>query len=574
MNQLILIVEDSRTQAMLLENILLGQNYQVVLVNEGESALKWLSKNKPSLVISDIVMPGINGFELCRQIKNQKSTKNTPVILLTSLNGTEEVIEGLIAGADSFITKPYDQDYLTSHIEKILADQSGIGTEKESFGVEITFEGKKRIIQSDQQQTIKLLLNIYEGAIQQNAKLLQTQEQLKYINENLESLVEERTLELSEETNISAQVAERLKESEGLWHTLVTTIPDYIGLHSLDAKFLFLNHYAEGFSEKDTVGKSLFDFITDDSKEISRQNFENCLKSGKNQVFEYTAFGDNRSIRSYENTYLPIIKHGKVANVMAIARDITERKSVENELRDKNEQLEKVNAEKDKFFSIIAHDLRSPLSSFIVITQMFAEDLSTMKQADLQEMTRCMEKSASNLYGLLENLLEWAKMERGIIPFNPVVVSLFSSINESMEMLMESIKTKEIELTCDIPADLRVIADTNMLQTVIRNFVSNAVKFTPKGGKISLTAKAVDTKSIEITIKDSGIGMSPAILNNLFELNVKTNRKGTEGEPSTGLGLLLCKEFIEKLGGKMRVESKEGKGSIFHFSLPIEDGLK
>jgi len=132
----------------------------VVLVDDAESALKWLSENTPSLVISDIVMPGMDGYELCRQIKTQESTKNTPVILLTSLNSTKEVIEGLVSGADSFITKPYDQDYLISHIEKILADQSGIETGKGSFGVEINFEGKKRIIQSDQRQTIKLLLNI------------------------------------------------------------------------------------------------------------------------------------------------------------------------------------------------------------------------------------------------------------------------------------------------------------------------------------------------------------------------------------------------------------------------------
>jgi signal transduction histidine kinase len=253
--------------------------------------------------------------------------------------------------------------------------------------------------------------------------------------------------------------------------------------------------------------------------------------------------------------------------------NITNRKRIENEINDKNEQLLKVNAEKDKFFSIIAHDLRSPLSSFLGITQMFAEDLSSMKQADLQEMAVSMEKSASNLYRLLENLLEWAKMQRGLIPFNPVVVTLGSTVSESMEMLLESIKNKEIEITIDIPDDIRVVVDTNMLQTVIRNYVSNAVKFTPRGGKINLSAKVTGNDFVEISVKDSGIGMSLAILNNLFELNVKTNRKGTEGESSSGLGLLLCKEFIEKQGGKIWVESEEGKGSVFYFTLPIKDAL-
>jgi len=113
-----------------------------------------------------------------------------------------------------------------------------------------------------------------------------------------------------------------------------------------------------------------------------------------------------------------------------------------------------------------------------------------------------------------------------------------------------------------------VVADTNMLQTVIRNFVSNAVKFTPRSGKISLSAKVSGNNLVEISVKDSGIGMSPAILNNLFDLNVKTNRKGTDDEPSSGLGLELCKDFIEKLGGEIWVDSEEGKGSTFYFTIP------
>jgi len=122
-------------------------------------------------------------------------------------------------------------------------------------------------------------------------------------------------------------------------------------------------------------------------------------------------------------------------------------------------------------------------------------------------------------------------------------------------------------LTTNIPENLKVFADNNMLQTVVRNLVSNAVKYTLRGGRISVTAKTTDDKSVEISVKDTGIGMTNEMVNNLFRIDVKTNRKGTEGEPSSGLGLLLCKEFIEKHGGKIWVESQEGKGTTFHFSL-------
>lgn len=574
MNELILIVEDSRTQSMLLENILVGQSYQVAIVDNGDNALKWLSENKSSLVISDIVMPGMNGYELCRQIKAQKTTNNIPVILLTSLNGTEEVIEGLVSGADSFITKPYDQDYLISHIEKILADQSGVETGKELFGVEIIFEGKKRIIQSDQQQTIKLLLNIYEGAIQQNAKLLQTQEQLKYMNDNLESLVDERTRALSEEIKTSTQISEKLMESEEIWRSLVTTIPDYIALHNSDAKFLFLNHYAEGFSKKETIGKSMFDFISDESKEISQQNFEKCLKSGKIQVFETTAFGDNRSVRLYENTYIPIIQQGKKPNVMVIARDITKRQLAENEIRNKNEQLQKVNAEKDKFFSIIAHDLRNPIGSFMSFTQLLVEDLPGMELDVLQKMAENMQSTAEGLYRLLENLLEWAKIQRGLVSYNPKLFSLLHMVNESIFMVQESAKMKNIGISCTIPEVLEVFVDNNILQTVLRNLISNAIKFTHKEGSIHLTAIISDTQCVQVSVKDSGIGMSPAMLENIFEITSTSNRMGTEGEPSSGLGLILCKELMGKLGGEIWVESEVGKGSEFKFTIPTEDAVE
>lgn len=214
MNELILVVEDSQTQALILESDLQNHNFQVAIVTNGQDAIKWLSENRPSLVISDIMMPGMNGFELCRHIKTQNITNDIPVILLTYLTSPDEVIEGLVAGADSFITKPYDKNYLISHIEKLLADQSGIATEKKSFGVEIIFEGKKRIIQAEQQQIIKLLLNIYDGAIQQNTQLIQIQDQLKLLNENLEAMVEDRTSDLLTEIETRKFIENELKESE------------------------------------------------------------------------------------------------------------------------------------------------------------------------------------------------------------------------------------------------------------------------------------------------------------------------------------------------------------------------
>ncbi|MEN6551360.1 MAG: two-component regulator propeller domain-containing protein [Methanobacterium sp.] len=239
-----------------------------------------------------------------------------------------------------------------------------------------------------------------------------------------------------------------------------------------------------------------------------------------------------------------------------------------NELTKKNEKLQIINSEKDKLFSIIAHDLRSPFNSFLGLTQIMSEELPSLTMDEIKDIAVNMKASASNLYNLLENLLQWSRMQQATIPFNPKLLELFSIIEGNMAMLTQDANKKGIEISCNIPDDINFYADSNMFQTIIRNLVSNAIKFTPKGGKVTLSARTTDENSVEIIIKDTGIGMSSQMVDNLFRLDVQINRQGTEGEPRTGLGLLICKDFIEKHGGKLWAESEEGKGSIFYFTIP------
>lgn len=244
-----------------------------------------------------------------------------------------------------------------------------------------------------------------------------------------------------------------------------------------------------------------------------------------------------------------------------------ERKKAEEEIKLKNELLQAINAEKDKFFSIIAHDLRGPLSAFVSATQIIAEEIQTMSIEDIREITLSMKTSATNIYSLLENLLEWSRLRRGVMDFAPEKFNLKKKVRECVEILSESARKKQIEVAISIPDELETFADNHMFDTVIRNLVSNAIKFTPAGGKVSIVTCVKNSDSVEIRISDSGIGMSAELQSKLFLLNEKTSRKGTEGEPSTGLGLSLCKEFIEKNGGKIWVESEVGKGSTFFFTL-------
>ncbi len=251
-----------------------------------------------------------------------------------------------------------------------------------------------------------------------------------------------------------------------------------------------------------------------------------------------------------------------------------ERKMSEEEIKMKNELLQAINAEKDKFFSIIAHDLRGPLSAFVAATQIITEEIQTMSIEEIRDITDSMKTSATNIYSLLENLLEWSRLKRGGMDFIPEKINLKKNIDECIDILSESARKKGIEIEVTIPDKLEVIADNHMFEAIIRNLVSNAIKFSANRGKVYVTAGYNNEHLIEIKISDSGIGMAAELKNKLFQIDEKTSRPGTEGEPSTGLGLLLCKEFIEKHGGRIWVESEVGKGSTFAFSIQQFENLK
>lgn len=247
-----------------------------------------------------------------------------------------------------------------------------------------------------------------------------------------------------------------------------------------------------------------------------------------------------------------------------VNQDITIMKKAELELRE-------ANAAKDKFFSILAHDLRGPLSSFVGVTEMLSEDILTMGKVEIKDIIDSMKKSATNIYSLLENLLEWSRLMRNRMDFTPEKFNLKNKIEACIGILSENANKKRIEMEINIPVDIEVVADSHMFDGIIRNLVSNAIKFTPVGGKITVRTDFESDQSIKISISDTGIGIPPELISKLFILNEMTCRSGTEGEASSGLGLLLIKEFVEKHGGKIWVESEVDSGSTFCFTIPRSD---
>ncbi|MEI6678377.1 MAG: hybrid sensor histidine kinase/response regulator [Mariniphaga sp.] len=362
----ILVVDDVPANLKILGLILENSGYKVRPVTTGQAALMVAEKVKPDLILLDIMMAGMDGFEVCRQLKENPNLRDVPVIFISALNETNDIVKALSAGGVDYITKPFQAE------------------------------------------------------------------------------------------EVKARVATHLQ--------------------------------------------------------LYRQKIE---------------------------------------------------------LQEQSSKLQQLNAEKDKFFSIIAHDLRGPIGGLMSLSELMADETEEFTPSERKEMMLALNRSSVSVFSLLENLLEWARMQQGLISFNPVPVKLLPIIYESIIIVQELTKSKGIEIINESSATLEVYADKNMLQAILRNLVSNAIKFTPRGGKITVSAIVTGNDAVEISVKDSGIGMSPAIQDNLFRLDVETNRKGTEDEPSSGLGLILVKEFVEKHGGKIRIESGEGQGSNFKFTIPL-----
>jgi ligand-binding sensor domain-containing protein/signal transduction histidine kinase len=232
----------------------------------------------------------------------------------------------------------------------------------------------------------------------------------------------------------------------------------------------------------------------------------------------------------------------------------------------KTKELRELNVSKDKFFSIIAHDLKNPFSSIIGLSEIMQEEIKSLDTSVLENYAHMINNSAVQTLRLLENLLEWANSQRGKISFQPEIINLSELINEEFSILNEMALGKSIELKSLLDNRLIITADKNMIKTIIRNLISNAIKFTRKNGKVSVSASVINSY-VEISVTDSGIGMTKETMSKLFRLDGNLSTRGTENEKGTGLGLFLCKEFVEKHGGRIWVESEYGKGSTFKFVL-------
>ncbi|MCX6303606.1 MAG: hybrid sensor histidine kinase/response regulator [Bacteroidetes bacterium] len=271
--------------------------------------------------------------------------------------------------------------------------------------------------------------------------------------------------------------------------------------------------------------------------------------------------------------YLRFIKHEFMMNLhlrelnLKLIEEIEDRKATELSLQISQNELKAANSSKDKFFSIIAHDLKNPFNGIIGLSSLLIDDYDSFPAWEQKEFIQNIKTTAENTFRLLQNLLEWSQTQTGKIHFEPTQFILTSITSDIVDLVKTSAGNKNIVLTAEISPEIYVFADKNMINTVLRNLLLNAVKFTRSGGRIHLSARKT-SNMVEISVTDNGIGITRENINKLFCIDCNVASRGTEGEEGTGLGLILCKEFIDKNAGEIRIESEVGAGSTFTITIP------
>lgn len=359
---------------------------------------------------------------------------------------------------------------------------------------------------------------------------------------------------------------------------IIDSLQDY-SIFTLDKEFN-INSWSSGstkifgYETDEVIGES-FDiiFTEEDLKSgIPKKEIELALKEGRATDNRWHIAKDKSLFYAYGLVFPLIGIDGEMLGYVKILRDLTDRKQSEDAIKKYIGDLEDLNNHKESVLAILSHDLRSPLSAMIGTTKYLKENFHKMKPDAVQEMLDLLYKSSVDELDMLDYLVEWARIKYASDVFSPTKIKLTEYIDKVFESLNETASINTINLHHEIEAETSVFADGKMLISIIQNIVSNAIKHTEKGGKITVSAKTIDDK-IVVRVKDTGIGMSKEIIEKLFTPQMKTLSETRKKNKGAGIGLLLVKGFLEKNGGEIWVESVEGQGSSFYFTLPIDKPL-
>jgi PAS domain S-box-containing protein len=423
----------------------------------------------------------------------------------------------------------------------------------------------------------------------------------------INQILEERQEEIQQQSEILSQKSDELEKERNTLRAFIDNMPDRIYIKDTEGKFITGNKELvsvmnAGFVEN-LVGKTDYDFYPDEMAENFFNDDMEIIKTGQSIINkEEIGWSADRKKIIVSTTKVPIRNaNGEIIGLVGLGRDITKQKENEKSLirqseslqevnvlleerqeeiqqqkeelhaqaenlREINMQLENANKTKDKFFSIIAHDLKNPFHAITGFTNVLTASFNEMNEQRKLELIELIKTSSENAYNLLENLLQWARTQTDRIQYNPVLNNLNEIIDQNLYLLKASLNSKNLSVEKKV-ITCRVFVDVQMIGTVIRNLLSNSVKFSNPGGTIYISCEELQDQTL-ITIKDDGVGIPQENLDKLFQIDQYYSTTGTEGESGTGLGLIICKEFVAKNKGEIKVQSAENKGTTFYVYLP------
>ena len=565
----VLVAEDSPTQAETLKYNLEEIGFQVTVAENGALALASAEANRPSIIISDVMMPEMNGFELCHAIKNHEDSqlRSLPVILLTSLNGPDEILRGIQSGAEFYLTKPVNMDQLQNKIENLLTAPDMFLDNEDDGLVEVEIDGQKRAVNATRQQVVNLLFATYDNTVQQNHDLIEAKQKLEDLNNQLEVLIQQRTEQLL------VQI-EKYKQAESEIHrqsVALESAANGVMITDTNPKIIWVNKAFSsllGFELEEVVGKhpELLGSKTYDNK-VYEDLWETILSGlvWNGELFVSGKNSENQFL--IDCTVTPVRnEQGSISHFIAVWTDITEKKALADQLL-RNQRLESVGA----LASGIAHDLNNILSPILMGLPLLE---SSNHASDRLGIVKMMEASAKRGADIVKQVLTFARGVKG----ERTVMQPKHFVNEIVRIIQETFP-KNIQVSVHLPKDLwPILGDATQIHQILLNLTVNARDAMPAGGELTLEAENIELDDhcfqlnllakpgphICLRVKDTGEGIPKEIQDRIFEPFFTTKEVGR----GSGLGLSTVIGIVKSHKGFLNLKSSAGQGSCFEIYLP------
>ncbi len=533
----VLIVDDNPTNLGVVADYLKDYGFKTPVASSGELGLKRAKFIHPDIILLDVMMPGIDGFETCRRLKADAETKDIPVVFMTALASTEDKVTGFEVGAVDYVTKPLQQEEVLARITTHLSIR------------DLTRRLQKKNVQleasSEVAQQITSILELPELLVKM-VELIQTKFAYYFVGVWL--------LDYSEDGANGNNLT--LRASHGRNNNLQIDQEVIIPLDTPNAEANILLRVCQSGQ-----------LCLADEGNLSLKLLVLPLRVGQ-KILGVLDIRNETPFNNEDQTILQTLA-AQIAIAIRNAQLYERQKNLRHMEEERARGLAELNASKDRFFSIVAHDLRGPFQPLMGMSELLYTMADSIAPKDIREMGTTINRSAKNIFNLLENLLQWSRMQMGRMPFEPEKLHLRSIVEATISLLATNASDKGITLQDKVRPGVFVWADPNILDMVIRNLISNALKFTPSGGQIIVSSNQTNPL-VEVSVTDTGVGISQADQEKLFKIDVHHSTLGTAKEQGTGLGLVICKDMVEKNGGHIWVESELGQGTTVKFTVPFD----